>query len=216
LKDTYKHKGQRQRLVSLLIKAGITDTRVLKAIGKVPRHLFVEGVFADAAYENKALPIKEGQTISQPFTVAFQSQLLGAKPNMKVLEIGTGSAYQAAILCEMGLRVFSIEINEQLHQEAKLRLENLSYEVQLHLADGSIGWQRYQPYDAILVTAASPNIPLSLKRQLGIGGKMVIPVGNKELQYMTVVTRLAKNEYKSQTHQAFKFVPLRGKHGFKT
>lgn len=214
LKDTYKHKGRRLRLVEQLEREGITDKNALKAIARVPRHLFVEGVFADNAYENKALPIKEGQTISQPFTVAFQTQLLNLKPNMKILEIGTGSGYQAAILCEMGMRVFSVEIIEHLHYEAKYLLEILGYKPHLMLGDGSMGWKRYKPYEAILVTAASPAVPTVLRRQLEIGGKLVIPIGNQDLQQMTVVTRISTHKYEQQVYQTFRFVPLKGKYGF--
>lgn len=215
LRDTYKHKGKRERLVNLLEQIGITDQLVLSAIGKVPRHIFMEGAFSDRAYENIALPIKEGQTISQPFTVAFQTQLLELKPKMKVLEIGTGSGYQASILCEMGMRVFSVEINQQLHYEVKQRLADLGYHAHLSLGDGSIGWKKFQPYDAIIVTAASPSVPTSLKRQLEIGGRLVIPVGDQRIQKMTVITRIATNKYHEQTYQDFKFVLLRGKYGFK-
>ena len=164
--DTFKHKGQRARLVEILMEKGITDERVLSAIGAVPRHAFVEGVFASEAYDDKALPIHSGQTISQPFTVAFQTQLLRLKPKMKVLEIGTGSGYQAAVLCAMGVRLFTVEIDPRLHRDAAARLNELGYAPKLLCGDGSQGWLTYQPYEAIIVTAASPAVPEPLKRQL--------------------------------------------------
>lgn len=212
--DTYKHKGQRARLVEILMEKGITDERVLKAIGAVPRHAFVEGVFAGEAYEDKALPIHSGQTISQPFTVAFQTQLLGLKPKMKVLEIGTGSGYQAAVLCNMGVRLFTVELDARLHREAAARLQDLGHSPKMMCGDGSQGWLTFQPYEAILVTAASPAVPEPLKRQLEVGGRMVIPVGNRNVQRMTVVTRLSRDEFEIETHHDFKFVPLRGRFGF--
>ncbi|MDX2248216.1 MAG: protein-L-isoaspartate(D-aspartate) O-methyltransferase [Bacteroidia bacterium] len=212
--EDYKHKGRRARLVKELILKGITDESVLEAIGRVPRHVFVEGVFSDEAYEDKALPIHREQTISQPFTVAFQTQLLELKPRMKILEIGTGSGYQAAVLCEMGMRVFSVEIDRRLHLEAKERLKALGYEAQLLLGDGSEGWPTYQPYERILVTAASPGIPDSLKSQLEVGGIMVLPVGTLRAQKMTVVVRVSQTDFEVYTHHNFKFVPLRGRFGF--
>ena len=212
--DTYKHKGQRKMMVRDLQAMGIYDEAVLEAMGREPRHFFVEGAFESEAYEDKALPIQSGQTISQPYTVAFQTQLLDLKPKMKVLEIGTGSGYQAAVLCEMGMRVFSVEYHRGLHQQAKKRLEELGYDAFLHCGDGSQGWQRYQPYQRILVTAASPDIPEPLKRQLDIGGRMVIPVGGRAVQVMTVVTRLSQSEYEIEKLNRFCFVPLVGKYGW--
>lgn len=212
--DTFKHKGKRARLVEILSEKGITDERVLHAIGTIPRHFFVEGVFASDAYEDKALPIHSGQTISQPFTVAFQTQLLQLKPKMKVLEIGTGSGYQAAVLCAMGVRLFTVELDQRLHREAKSRLSELDYSPKMECGDGSLGWPRYQPYEAILVTAASPSIPEPLKRQLEVGGRLVIPVGERGLQQMKVVTRKSRDEFEVETFQDFRFVPLLGKFGF--
>ncbi|MEL6672214.1 MAG: protein-L-isoaspartate(D-aspartate) O-methyltransferase [Bacteroidota bacterium] len=212
--DTFKHKGQRNRLVEELLDRGITDETVLEAIRRVPRHLFVQGVFQSEAYVNKPLPISSGQTISQPLTVAIQSQLLRLKKRMKVLEIGTGSGYQAAVLSEMGMRVFSVEIDQKLHREAKRRLEDLEYPVKLHHGDGSQGWPLHQPYERIIVTAASPSIPEPLKQQLEIGGILVIPVGSLKTQQMQVVTRLSRYEYEIETLTHFQFVPLKGKFGF--
>lgn len=210
----YKYKGLRAKLVRELIRRGITDESVLDAIGRVPRHEFVEGVFSGEAYEDKALPIQRGQTISQPFTVAFQTQLLQLKPKMKILEIGTGSGYQAAVLCEMGMRVFSVELDNRLYRDAKERLTRLGYELHLHRGDGSEGWPVYQPYERILVTAASPSVPHVLRSQLDIGGIMVIPVGDRAMQKMTVITRESVNRFHTETFHDFKFVPLRGKYGF--
>jgi protein-L-isoaspartate(D-aspartate) O-methyltransferase len=201
-------------LVQDLADRGITDKAVLDAILAVPRQIFMERAFEDQAYVDKAFPIAEGQTISQPFTVAYQTQLLRLKPRMKVLEIGTGSGYQSAILCAMGMRVFSVEIVPKLHQRAKKVLAELEYKAKLHLGDGSLGWPQYQPYDRILITAASPSIPQPLQRQLETGGRMVLPMGNRELQRMVVVTREGRNEFKVEKLQEFRFVPLRGKHGF--
>ena len=175
--DTYKHKGQRARLVEELEEKGINDPKILEAIGKVPRHLFVENAFQHEAYEDKALPIQSGQTISQPFTVAYQTYSLDLKPKMKILEIGTGSGYQAAILAQMGMKVFSVELDARLHREAKERLDNLGLKVKLHKGDGSMGWPTFQPYERIIVTAASPGIPDQLKQQLEVGGLMILPVG---------------------------------------
>ena len=204
----------RNRLIEHLADRGITDLSVLEAMKKIPRHGFVDSAFEDQAYEDKPLPIHSGQTISQPFTVAYQTQLLEVKPQMKVLEIGTGSGYQAAVLCAMDVRLYTVELDARLHREARERLEDLGYTAKMLLGDGSRGWQKHQPYDRILVTAASPSIPDSLKRQLAIGGRMVIPVGNRELQQMKVIIKLDKAEFEIHTYHQFKFVPLRGKYGF--
>lgn len=212
--DTYKHKGQRARLVEELELKGITDKKILDAFMDVPRHAFVENAFQHEAYEDKALPIQSGQTISQPFTVAYQTLRLRLKPKMKVLEIGTGSGYQAAILAAMGMRVFSVEIDARLHREAKERLENLNLKVKLHKGDGSLGWPLFQPYERIIVTAASPGIPDSLKQQLEVGGLMILPVGNRSQQQMTLVKKISRREFEIQKLDHFQFVPLRGKYGF--
>ncbi|MEO0581433.1 MAG: protein-L-isoaspartate(D-aspartate) O-methyltransferase [Bacteroidota bacterium] len=213
--DTFKHKGQRKRLIEQLAQRGITDEAVLEAMGAIPRHGFVESAFRDEAYEDKALPIHNDQTISQPFTVAFQTELLKLKPKMKVLEIGTGSGYQAAILAQMGMKVFSVERDRRLHLEAKSRLEDLELKVELFHGDGSKGWPEKMEFDRIIVTAASPSIPLPLKEQLKKNGRLVIPVGTLDKQKMTLVTRINKNEWREERLQAFRFVPLVGQYGFK-
>lgn len=212
--DTYKHKGQRARLVEELEQKGITDKKILDAFMQVPRHLFVESAFQHEAYEDKALPIQSGQTISQPFTVAYQTLRLRLKSKMKILEIGTGSGYQAAILAAMGMRVFSVEIDSRLHREAKERLDNLGLTVKLHLGDGSLGWPLFQPYERIIVTAASPGIPDTLKQQLEPNGLMILPVGNRSQQQMTLVKKISRREFEIQKLDHFQFVPLRGKYGF--
>lgn len=213
--DTFKHKGLRARLAEKLKGRGIVDLQVLAAIEAVPRHWFVAGALMDEAYEDKALPIASLQTISQPFTVAYMTQTLDLKPKMKILEIGTGSGYQTAILCEMGLRVFSVEIDTRLHFEAKERLSEMNYVPHLMCGDGSKGWSRYAPYERIIVTAACPQIPRALQTQLDTGGKMILPVGDKNLQTMTLVSCIHPGEYTIQYLHTFKFVPLRGKYGFK-
>ena len=212
--DTYKHKGLRAQLVKTLRGKGIPDEAVLEAIGKIPRHIFVESAFAEAAYEDRPLPIGDGQTISQPFTVAAQSALLKLKPGMKVLEIGTGSGYQAAVLCAMGAKVYSIERIRVHHIRAKEILDELGYRPRLKWGDGSNGWTTYAPFDRIVVTAASPGIPQTLKEQLAVGGRMVIPFGNRESQEMGVVTRLSKDEFKVERRGKFSFVPMIGRHGW--
>jgi protein-L-isoaspartate(D-aspartate) O-methyltransferase len=212
--DTYKHKGLRERLVKQLAEKGIKDPKVLAAIGKVPRHGFVESAFSEAAYEDRPLPIGDGQTISQPWTVARQTELLDLKPNLKVLEIGTGSGYQCAILCELGCKVFSVERLRLLHERARNILEDLGYKPRLRLGDGTLGWDMYAPYDRILVTAGSPSIPESFKKQLAVGGKLVIPVGELDQQQMAVVTRVSETEWEIDKKGSFQFVPMIGKQGW--
>ncbi len=211
--DTYKHKGSRKRLVEQLKSKGISHEALLDAIGKIPRHYFVDSVLEDEAYEDKALPIASYQTISQPFTVAYQTELLDPFPKMKVLEIGTGSGYQAAILCEMGCRLFTVEMDPLLHREAKQRLADLGFQPKMYCGDGSQGWKRYQPYDGIIVTAGGPDVPLVMKEQLEIGGRLVMPVGDLDQQFMTLVIRKSKQEYEIRKYHPFKFVPLRGRFG---
>jgi protein-L-isoaspartate(D-aspartate) O-methyltransferase len=212
--DTYKHKGLREKLVRSLMEKGLADELVIAAMRKVPRHAFVESAFTEAAYEDRPLPIGEGQTISQPLTVAFQSSMLEIKPGMKVLEIGTGSGYQAAVLCEMGAKVFSVERIRSHHQKAAKLLEELGYKLRTKWGDGTAGWSQYEPYDRILVTAASPSVPESLKKQLVIGGRLVIPVGDLDRQQMLIVTRKAENEWEIQKNGWYQFVPLFGKFGW--
>lgn len=205
----------RNRLVDSLKEKGISDERLLEAMRQVPRHWFVESALADLSYEDKALPIAEGQTISQPYTVAFQTQLLGIKKDMKVLEIGTGSGYQCAILCAMRAKVFTIEMHQKLFLSAQNILAELDFSPTMLCGDGSMGWEKYQQYDRMIITAACPSIPDSLKKQLAIGGKMVLPVGNLDVQEMCLVTKKTPQEFEIQRLERFKFVPLRGKAGFK-
>lgn len=212
--DTYKLKGLRQKLVSLLKEKGITDAEVLRAIETVPRHSFVESAFAEAAYEDRALPIDEGQTISQPFTVAYQTQLLQLKPGMKVLEIGTGSGYQAAVLCEMKVNLFTIERMKALNVKASQKLSELGYKPRMKWGDGTAGWEMHAPFDRIIVTAASPEVPDTFKKQLAIGGRMVIPVGDRDTQTMMLVEKKGANDYLVSRLDQFKFVPMIGKFGW--
>lgn len=213
--DTRKFARKRHQLVDLLRSKGIDDERVLTAIGDVPRHLFVEHAFQQRAYEDEALPIGLQQTISQPYTVAYQTTMLGIKRNDRVLEIGTGSGYQAAILYKMGARVFSIERHEALHKRAKRILQELRYQVTTKHGDGTLGWATFAPYDKILVTAGAKGIPESILEQLRVpdekrpGGCLVIPVGEKE-QIMYRVTRTGEETYKYEKTAAFRFVPLIG------
>ncbi|WNJ20503.1 protein-L-isoaspartate(D-aspartate) O-methyltransferase [Pontibacter sp. G13] len=207
-------KGLRKRMVQGLRESGISDERVLEAMAEVPRHFFVEGAFSAQAYADKALPIAKGQTISQPYTVAYQTQLLRLKRGMKVLEIGTGSGYQAAVLCQMGMKLHTVEMIPRLHSDAKEKLSDLGFRPKMLLGDGSQGWAAHEPYERILVTAACPEIPLALKQQLAVGGRMVLPVGNLDLQFMTIVQRISRHEYEIGRLHEFQFVPLRGKSGF--
>ncbi len=212
--DSYKLKGLREKLIRVIMDKGLRDEAVITAMRAVPRHVFVESAFHEAAYEDRPLPIGDGQTISQPFTVAFQSAMLQAKPKMKILEIGTGSGYQAAVLCEMGMKVYSIERIRAHHQKAAQVLDELGYKLRTKWGDGSVGWAQYAPYDRILVTAASPNIPENLKKQLKVGGKLVIPVGTLTEQEMMIVTRKSESEWEIFKNGNFKFVPLLGKEGW--
>lgn len=211
----FKFKGLREKLVKDLRKKGISDEEVLTAIEKVKRHLLVDELIQESAYEDRALPILLNQTISQPYTVAFQTQLLEVKKGLRVLEIGLGSGYQAAILCEMGAMVFSVERLKELALLTKEKLKNLGYDVQIKVGDGTLGWQTFAPYDRILVTAASPQIPDTLLKQLNIGGILVIPVGDRDIQKMYKVIKTAENTYETKVYDEFKFVPLIGDKGWK-
>jgi protein-L-isoaspartate(D-aspartate) O-methyltransferase len=208
LKDTAKHQGLRNQLVSVLQQKGITDIKVLEAIKKIPRHLFLNSSFEDYAYLDKAFPIGAGQTISQPYTVAFQSQLLEIKKEHKVLEIGTGSGYQTAVLCFMGAKVYSVERQNELFKQTAALLPKLGIRPKhLTFGDGYKGLPTYAPFDSIIVTAGAPFIPQPLMAQLKIGGRLVIPLG-EEIQIMTLLIR--KNETQFEKHELgeFRFVPL--------
>ena len=208
MKDTFKHKGLRQQLVNVIIAKGITDKDVLKAIGKVPRHLFMDSGFLDHAYQDKPFPIAADQTISQPYTVAFQTELLQIKKGDKVLEIGTGSGYQAAILCELGAKVYSIERQLELFKKANIFLPKLGYNTKkLIFGDGYKGLKDEAPFDSIIVTAGAPFVPKALMSQLKIGGRLVIPVGN-DVQIMTLFIRKDIKEFEKHELGEFRFVPL--------
>ncbi len=208
--DTTKHQGRRHQLIQVLKDKGITDKAVLKAIGDIPRHLFMDSSFEDHAYKDKAFPIGADQTISHPYTVAFQSQQLMVKQGVKVLEIGTGSGYQTAVLCHMGAAVYSIERQHELFRTSLKRLPALGFKVKkLIFGDGYKGYSDKAPFDRIIVTAGAPFIPEALLAQLAIGGIMVIPVG-KENQKMTVITRTSNADFEQLVLGNFKFVPLLG------
>ncbi|MNK33930.1 Protein-L-isoaspartate O-methyltransferase [compost metagenome] len=208
MKDTAKHQGLRNQLAAILEQKGITDKNVLEAIKKVPRHLFLNSSFEDYAYQDKAFPIGAGQTISQPYTVAFQSQLLEVQKGHQVLEIGTGSGYQTAVLCAMGAKVYSVERQNELFKSTSLLLPKLGIRPKhLSFGDGYKGLPNYAPFDSIIVTAGAPMIPNPLLAQLKIGGRLVIPVG-EDPQIMTLLIR--KNETQFEKHELgeFRFVPL--------
>lgn len=206
--DSLRHQGMRKKLVNGLKIKGIRDEKVLEAIGKVPRHLFMESSFLNFAYKDQAFPIGSGQTISQPYTVAFQTQLLQIEKNDKVLEVGTGSGYQAAVLLEMGARVFTIERQKELFQKTQSFLPEIGYHPACFFGDGYQGLPNFAPFDKILVTAGAPSVPETLKKQLKVGGRMVIPVGIENRQEMMVVIRVSEEEFELEKHGGFVFVPL--------
>ena len=207
--DSYRHKGMRRSLVEELKNKGISDENVLNAINAVPRHVFLDSSFLNFAYQDKAFPIGSGQTISQPFTVAFQSSLLEIKKNMKVLEIGTGSGYQACVLAEMGAKVFSIERQRKLYTKTKAFLAEFPYRIKMFLGDGNKGLPTYGPFDRIIITAAAPEIPQALIDQLKVGGMMVIPLcENDEHQTMLRLTKQEDGTLKREEFGDFRFVPM--------
>lgn len=206
--DTYKHKGLRKKLVDLLRSKGIENERVLAAINQVPRHLFLDNAFVKFAYQDQAFPIGDDQTISQPFTVAYQSQLLQTERGQKVLEIGTGSGYQSCVLLELGVKVFSIERHRSLHQKSKKQLAAMGYAPRLFFGDGYQGLPAFAPFDRILITAAAPYVPEALKEQLKVGGMMVIPLGEGDKQQMQRITKVSATEYEVERFGDFSFVPM--------
>ena len=207
-KDTSKHKGLRNQLVKIIIGKGIKDKKVLDAISKIPRHLFMDSGFIHFAYQDNAFPIAAGQTISQPYTVAFQTELLDVKKGDKVLEIGTGSGYQTAVLIELGAEVYSVERQKELYEKVRKFLPTVGYVAKkLNFGDGYKGWEEFAPFDKILVTAGAPFVPKALLSQLKIGGRLVIPVGD-DVQTMTLYIRKDENEFEKHEHGQFRFVPL--------
>jgi protein-L-isoaspartate(D-aspartate) O-methyltransferase len=208
LKDTAKHQGLRNQLVNQLLEKGIKDKNVLEAIKKIPRHLFLNSSFEDFAYQDKAFPIDAGQTISQPFTVAFQSELLQVKKGDKILEIGTGSGYQTAVLCTLGAIVYSVERQNELFKKTSLLLPKLGIRPKhISFGDGYKGLPNHAPFDSIIVTAGAIEIPKALLSQLKIGGRLVIPVGDT-IQVMTLIIRKNETQFEKKEYGDFRFVPL--------
>ncbi|MDA0973668.1 MAG: protein-L-isoaspartate(D-aspartate) O-methyltransferase [Bacteroidetes bacterium] len=205
--DSYRHKGMRKRMVEALRAKGLTSDMVIQAMLEVPRHFFVDNVFVEHAYDDKAFPIAAGQTISHPSTVAMQSQLLDVKPGMKVLEIGTGSGYQAAVLIKMGVRLYSIERQKELYTRTKPLLKKMNYHCECYYGDGYKGKTAFAPFDRIIITCGAPFIPEDLVQQLSIGGRMVIPVGADDTREMFSLDK-TESGLKKLTHGAYKFVPM--------
>jgi protein-L-isoaspartate(D-aspartate) O-methyltransferase len=212
MEDTYLHKGLRKKLVDELVIKGIKDKRVLQAINTVPRHLFMDSSFVHFAYKDQAFPIAANQTISQPYTVAFQTELLEIKNGDKILEVGTGSGYQAAILIEMGAQVFTIERHKVLNLASQSLLTELGYRPKFFYGDGFEGLPTFAPFDKIIITAATSEMPDLLLHQLKMGGRMVIPFGERNLQTMKLIVKTSENDFETTEHGSFIFVPmLKGK-----
>lgn len=209
-----KHRLKREQLVQSLHRKGIVSDRVLEAIGRIPRHLFVDSAFEGRAYDDAPLPIGHGQTISQPYTVARQTELLDPQPGQRILEIGTGSGYQAAVLLEMGVRLYSVERLRPLYQQTQQLLRSLGYaRFELKCGDGTQGWRAYAPFDGIIVTAGAPVVPDELTAQLADGGRLIIPVGDDKGQQMLRITRRGE-ELIEEDHNTYKFVKLIGSQGW--
>lgn len=208
MQDTFKHQGLRRKLVEIIREKGIKDEKVLNAVGKIPRHLFMDNAFVHFAYEDKAFPIGAEQTISQPYTVAFQTQLLDIRPYEKVLEIGTGSGYQAAVLVALEASVFTIERQRELFQKTKDFLPKIGYKCQFYYGDGYKGLPKFAPFDKIIVTCGASEIPIELINQLKIGGKLVAPIGSGDIQEMQLLEKVTEKENKVTTHGKFSFVPM--------
>ena len=206
--DSFRHQGMRKQLVDHLKEKGIKDQNILGAINTIPRHQFLDTAFVNFAYQDKAFPIGSGQTISQPFTVAFQSQLLDLKPNEKVLEVGTGSGYQAAVLSLLDAEVFTIERQRDLFLKTKEFLPKLGYNCMFIYGDGYKGLPKFAPFDKIIITCGAPFIPEDLLAQLKVGGKMVAPIGDGNTQLMHLIEKISEKENKITTHGNFSFVPM--------
>lgn len=214
LKPDRKFSSRRKKLVESIREKGIENEAVLQAIQAIPRHRFVDTALENRAYDDIALPIGCGQTISQPYTVAAQTELLHVEKGDKILEIGTGSGYQAAILCQMGADVYSIERHEQLYLSARETLQEIGFRPKLKCGDGTVGWSAYAPYDGIVVTAGAPVVPEDLAGQLAVGGILIVPVGDQEMQTMTRIERISDDEFKEEKLKQYKFVPLIGEKGW--
>lgn len=210
MQDTFRHKGLRKKLVDTIREKGITDSKILAAIEAIPRHFFMDSSFLEFAYQDKPFPIGSGQTISQPYTVAFQTMLLDVRRGHKVLEVGTGSGYQACVLTELGVKVFSIERQRKLYIKTKAFMETVTWKPQLFLGDGYEGLPKFAPFDRVLITAAAPEIPAALISQLKTGGYMVIPHGEGEEQTMLRLTKQADGSYTKEEFGVFRFVPMLG------
>ncbi len=208
MEDSFLHKGLRKKLMEEIRRKGIKDSRVLEAVNAVPRHLFMDSSFVKFAYKDQAFPIGSGQTISQPYTVAFQTELLDVKPRDKVLEVGTGSGYQAAILLEMGARVYTVERQKQLFLKSQSLLNSIGYKANFYYGDGYEGLPAFAPFDRIIVTAGAKEIPQALMDQLKTGGVMIIPQGGRGHQEMIKIVKEKDNTYTKTKHGAFVFVPL--------
>ena len=215
IEDSYRQRGMRRALIRILAEKGINDPKVLNALEKVPRHAFFDKAFLEHAYEDKAFPIGEGQTISQPYTVAVQTELAQIEPGDKVLEIGTGSGYQCCILLELGADVYTIEYLKPLYLQARKLLTSMGYKAHFIHGDGSKGLRAYAPYDKIIVTAGAPSVPEILIEQLATPGKLVIPVGGSKRQKMVTIRKLPENKIIKQEHNYFSFVPLLGEQGWR-
>ena len=206
--DSFRHKGLRKQLVEHLAAKGISNLEVLNAMNKIPRHLFMDNAFVNFAYQDKAFPIGSGQTISQPYTVAFQSQLLQIKPYEKVLEVGTGSGYQAAVLTLLEADVYTIERQRELFKDTKEFLPKLGYNCRFVYGDGYKGLPKFAPFDKIIITCGAPSIPEDLVAQLKVGGRMVAPIGSGDIQVMHLIEKLSATETSITSHGEFSFVPM--------
>ena len=206
--DSYRHKGLRKKMILELKEKGISDEKILNAFDLIPRHFFLDLAFVEKAYTNMAFQIGAKQTISHPFTVGFQTQLLDLKKGQKVLEIGTGSGFQTCILCCLGARVYSVERQKQLYLTAQKIIDDLGYSPKLFYGDGYKGLNAFMPFDKILVTCGAPNVPELLKEQLKVGGILVIPIGDGKAQTMKKITKVSENEYQEEDFGVFRFVPM--------